>query len=157
MWEFANWLQQLQDVGLIAVAGLLGGIIGLEREIAGKPAGLRTHIFVCATSALFMVLGGTLIVTFEKDTGSTVSADPIRVMQAVVVGISFLGAGTILRQGKQERIEGLTTAASILLVAGIGIAVAMGQMVLATSVTILSLIVLVVLGFIEKRVHRQMH
>lgn len=154
MWELTNCLQQLQAAGLVALAGLLGGIIGLEREIAGKPAGLRTHIFVCATSALFMVLGQSLIATFDKTTGAAVSADPIRIMQAVVVGISFLGAGTILRHSGKDRIEGLTTAASILLVSGIGIAVAMGQLVLALAVTALSLIVLVVLGFVGKRVHR---
>ena len=142
---------QLQTVGLVALAGLLGGVIGIEREIAGKPAGLRTHIFVCAASALFMALGQNIISQYGE--GSPVQPDPIRVMQSVVLGISFLGAGTIIQHGR-SRIEGLTTAASVLLVAGIGIAVAIGEIITATSITTIMLLVLIVFGQVERRLLR---
>ena len=156
-----HWLLQLQAVAQVALAGLLGGVIGLERELARKPAGLRTHIFVCAAAALFMALGQNLIAGFSTEasdaasqTSRAIRADPIRVMQSVVLGISFLGAGTIIRHGR-DRIEGLTTAASILLVAGIGIAVATGELVTAVCVTVLTLLVLVVVGWIERRIFRR--
>ncbi|MFW6059592.1 MAG: MgtC/SapB family protein [Phycisphaeraceae bacterium] len=150
-----DWIIQLESVGLVALAGLLGGAIGLEREWAGKAAGLRTHIFVCAAAALFMALTQSLIAALPTDAGATAAQpDPIRAMQSVVVGISFLGAGTIIRQG-QERIEGLTTAATILLVAGIGIAVAVGQILTAVAVTALTLFVLIGLGQIEQHMRKR--
>ena len=145
-----DWMLQLQAVGQVALAGLLGGVIGLERELANKPAGLRTHIFVCAAAALFMALGQNLIAGFDAVNGDqAVRADPIRVMQSIVLGISFLGAGTIIRH-RQDRIEGLTTAASILVVAGIGIAVAAGELITAVCVTAMMLLVLVVVGQVER-------
>lgn len=132
---------ELQMLGKIVLAALLGGLVGLEREFAEKPAGLRTHMLVGATAAFFVMLGGHMLDTFEPR--DILTADPVRVVEAIVVGISFLGAGTILKYNQQgERVvEGLTTSASILSVAAIGIAVALNVFVLALGVTLLNLFI----------------
>jgi putative Mg2+ transporter-C (MgtC) family protein len=145
-----DWFSDLPQLGLIALAGALGGLIGLEREFADKPAGLRTHFLVGAGSALLMVLGDAVIEEFQQqaEVRRSIQADPIRVIQAIVVGISFLGAGTIIHE--RGRVEGLTTAASIFLTAGIGVAVAADRIRLAIGVTLLALVVLLVVGYVER-------
>lgn len=99
----------------LVVAMILGGLIGFERETHGRPAGLRTHILVCVGATLFALCSFSVAGT---------RFDPGRVTAQIVTGIGFLGAGTIMRQGSVVR--GLTTAASIWIVAAIGIAVAIG-------------------------------
>ncbi len=142
----------LENLRTIAIAAGCGAVIGLEREIAGKPAGIRTLIFVCAGSAFMMILGQEIVHQFEKqETNSLLKADPIRILQAIVVGISFLGAGTIVHQ-KHEGVEGLTTAATIYLTAGIGVSAAVNRVMLSILVTALAVLVLVLLGLAEKRV-----
>ncbi|MDV6034859.1 MAG: MgtC/SapB family protein [Phycisphaera sp. RhM] len=142
----------LENLQGIAISAACGGVLGIEREIAGKPAGIRTHIFVCAGSALMMILGQEIVNQFEQqETDSLLKADPIRILQAIVVGISFLGAGTIVHQ-KGEGVEGLTTAATIYLTAGIGVAVAVDRTGLALAVTGLAIAVLLSLGFVERRI-----
>ncbi|QDT02066.1 putative Mg(2+) transport ATPase [Rubripirellula lacrimiformis] len=144
----------LQSFGTVAIAACLGAVLGIEREIRGKPAGIRTHIFVCAGSALMMILGQEIIDQFQKQEASDVlSADPIRVLQAIVVGISFLGAGTIVHDSR-EGVEGLTTAATIYLTAGIGVATSVDRVGLAAAVTVFAAGVLVIVGFVERRVQR---
>jgi putative Mg2+ transporter-C (MgtC) family protein len=148
---------ELAAIGRIALAGLLGGLIGLEREFAHKPAGLRTHIFVASASALLVILSDGIMDAFRQEQmAGFVMADPIRIVQAIVIGISFLGAGTIIHHRK-ARVEGLTTAASIFLTAGIGIAVAIGRPVLAAETTAFALIVLLAVGWIERRFRRRRH
>jgi len=117
----------------LLLAGVLGGIVGYEREVHERPAGLRTHILVCMGSALITLVS----VSFVPPVG-----DPGRIAAQIVSGIGFLGAGTILRQGNIVR--GLTTAASLWTVAGIGMAVAIGGIysllaVVATGVVFLTL------------------
>jgi putative Mg2+ transporter-C (MgtC) family protein len=102
-------------VGKLVLAGILGGVVGYEREVHEHPAGLRTHIIVCIGSALITIVS----VSFHRPDG-----DPTRIAAQIVSGIGFLGAGTILRQGSIVR--GLTTAASLWTVSGIGIAVGVG-------------------------------
>jgi putative Mg2+ transporter-C (MgtC) family protein len=143
-----DWSEDLNSLGRVAIAGVLGALIGLEREIRDKPAGLRTHIFVCAGAALFMILGDAILQSFKAEGHEGIQADPIRVVQAVVIGISFLGTGTIIHQGS-DRVEGLTTAAAIFLTAGIGIAVAVDHMVLAVGSTLFAVVVLVGVGWLE--------
>ncbi len=146
---------QLQIVGQVILAMILGAIMGLERENADKPAGLRTHMLVAGAAALFVALSTTAVQMFGMSLGdSVIRADPIRVMEAVITGISFLGAGTILRHGAKRQVEGLTTAASILVAAGVGIAVALSQLILAVGVTILTLVTLRGVPFLEKRLSR---
>lgn len=136
-----NFIMQFEIIGEVALAMLLGGIIGFEREMADKPAGFRTQMLVAGAAALLVGLGDAMIRRFVVPGGSA-QVDPIRIVEAIVTGISFLGAGTIFRRSASEQVEGLTTAASILFCAAIGISVALRQFVLAVGVTILALIVL---------------
>jgi putative Mg2+ transporter-C (MgtC) family protein len=147
-----NIFSELLILGQIALAMLLSGVVGFEREVKDHPAGLRTHMLVGGAAALFVILGNllthNLLETLSPD---VVEADPVRIIQAVVVGIGFLGAGTILRKRSEEEVTGLTTAASILFVAGIGVTVAVSRYILAIGVTLLALIVLHVIHRFEKR------
>lgn len=150
-------LQELdvQNLQTIAIAAACGAVLGIEREIAGKPAGIRTHIFVSAGSALMMILGQEIVNQFQQqESNSILSTDPIRALQAIVVGISFLGAGTIVHQ-KGEGVEGLTTAATIYLTAGIGVATAVDRLALALSVTVMAAVILLVVGFVEHKIARR--
>ena len=132
---------ELQILGKVALAALLGGVVGIEREFAERPAGLRTHMLVGATAALFVMLAAQMIASFEPQ--DIVTVDPVRVIEAIVVGVSFLGAGTIFKYTRQGEgiVEGLTTSASILSVAAIGIAVALNAFVLAVGVALLNLFI----------------
>jgi putative Mg2+ transporter-C (MgtC) family protein len=120
----------------LCLAALLGGFIGLERESHRRPAGLRTHILVCLGSALVMLIS---VYAF-----SSPNRDPARLAAQVVSGIGFLGAGTIMREG--STIKGLTTAASLWVVSGIGLAAGSGFYLAAAFATGL---VVVILGFME--------
>lgn len=130
---------ELLFLGKIVAAAFLGGLVGLEREFAQKPAGLRTHMLVCATSAFLVMLAVLMVSSFEPQ--NIINTDPIRLVEAIVVGISFLGAGTIIKHNRDRSVEGLTTSASILAVSAIGIAVALDAYILAVGVTILNLII----------------
>jgi putative Mg2+ transporter-C (MgtC) family protein len=130
-------MMQIQILGYVILAMLLGGIIGAEREMADKPAGLRTHMLVAGSAALLVGLGDVLITHFSVDP-ELVRTDPIRIIEAVITGISFLGAGTIIRSNTGNHIEGLTTAASLLFVAALGICVALSQFILAIGATALA-------------------
>ena len=115
---------QLDILLKVIVAVCLGGVIGIERELARKPAGIRTHMFVAGAAALVMSLSTVLINQFNQTFGK-VQSDPVRVIEAIIVGISFIGAGTVLKSEKDHNVYYLTTAASILFAAGIGITVAL--------------------------------
>jgi putative Mg2+ transporter-C (MgtC) family protein len=133
-------LTELQLLGKIVIAALLGGVVGTERELAQKPAGLRTHMLVGGLSALLVILANQMVLSFDQQ--SLISTDPIRILQAIVVGISFLGAGTILKYGAEvPRTVGLATGASILAVSAIGIAVALNAYILASGTTLLSVFI----------------
>jgi putative Mg2+ transporter-C (MgtC) family protein len=148
-------LTQLRVLGDLVLAMLLGGLVGWEREAADKPAGLRTHMLIAGASALFVALGTAVIGEFSEDLGSgLVEAAPLRIIEAVVAGVSFLGAGTIIR-GEEGRVAGLTTAASVLFTAGLGVSVAVGQYVIAAGATILLLVTLRLLLGIEKRLLKE--
>jgi putative Mg2+ transporter-C (MgtC) family protein len=149
-----DWSTEIPLLIRVFIAGVLGAVVGLERELSQKPAGLRTHVFVCAGSALLMLISQTIVLEFSAQASSSISSDPIRVIQAIVVGISFLGTGTIIHQGERE-VEGLTTAASIFLTSGIGISVAVGQYLLASGTAIFAVLVLCGLGWLERRMGTQ--
>jgi putative Mg2+ transporter-C (MgtC) family protein len=125
----------------VLVAGLLSAALGWERERAGKPAGFRTHIIVGVAAALFVIAG---ILTVEEAllTGVTLNLDPTRTIHAIAVGVGFLGGGVVFVSRNTDRVQGLTTAASIWATAGVGAAVGYGLYVLATATTILLLVVL---------------
>lgn len=129
----------------VAIALGLGAAIGLEREFAERPAGLRTHMLVTGSSTLFISLGEILARHFQGEFSSGIlQADPFRLIGAIVLGISFLGAGTIIRYNSEGsvKVEGLTTAATILFAASVGVAVALSQYLLALGVTVLVLTVI---------------
>lgn len=125
----------------LGIAAVLGGLIGVERETHGRPAGLRTHILVCVGSALFALCSYSV---------AGVRWDPARITAQIVTGMGFLGAGTIMRQGSVVR--GLTTAASMWTVAAIGIAVASGGKMLpvACFATVLVVITLNLIPYLER-------
>jgi putative Mg2+ transporter-C (MgtC) family protein len=132
----------------LALAVLLGGAIGLERQIAGKPAGLRTNILICLGSALLMDLS----LRVGLGDGPARLGDPGRIAAQVVSGIGFIGAGTIM-QARGE-VTGLTTAATIWVVAAIGLAVGAGLYVEACGAGVMVTVVLAGLGNLEYRLLR---
>ena len=126
------------------MAAVLGGVIGLERQQRHKSAGLRTHILVSLGSCLVMILSWKLYIGVQGLT----NADPARLAAQVVSGIGFLGAGTIMKEGLT--IKGLTTAASLWVVAGVGLAVGAGQYVGAVTTTIIAVLALTYLPKFER-------
>ncbi|KFN04414.1 MgtC/SapB family protein [Bacillus clarus] len=120
----------------IGVAGLLGAIIGIEREIRSKEAGLKTHFLVAVGSALIMVVSKYAF--FDIMSEEHMALDPSRIAAQVVSGIGFLGAGTIIIQ--KQAVKGLTTAAGLWATAGIGLAIGAGMYVVGIGATILVLI-----------------
>jgi putative Mg2+ transporter-C (MgtC) family protein len=127
---------------------LLGGAIGYEREMRRQPAGLRTHVLVSLASATFMVVSTQFVFYQHYVDNGIVRADMGRIASNVVVGIGFLGGGAILHSGL--RIKGLTTAASLWLVAAVGLGAGSGMFVLAIVATVISLFVLVTLRILEQ-------
>lgn len=146
--EGDSLLDQLQIVGYVALAMVLCAFVGIEREMADKPAGFRTHMLVGGAAALLVKLSGVIVDSLALSS-SLIQVDPIRVIEAIIAGVSFLGAGTIFRRTDKETTEGLTTAASLLFVAGIGVSVATGQLVLAVCVTLMALLVLRGAGWLQ--------
>ena len=135
---------ELIEVMRLIAAALLGGVIGLERQQRHKSAGLRTHILVSLGSCLVMLISYKLYAGVQGLT----NADPARLAAQVVSGIGFLGAGTIMKEGLT--IKGLTTAASLWVVAGVGLAVCAGYYVGAVTTTVLSVLALTYLPRFER-------
>ena len=142
-----DWPVFWDDVLRIGVAALLGGALGLERELKGHWAGLRTHMMVSIGCAIF-VLGGLAVVGDQKDALT-------RVLQGIASGIGFLGAGTILKLDQKQEIKGLTTASSIWLAAALGSVAGLGEYAIAVAAAVISLFVLGVLGPVEKLFERR--
>lgn len=130
----------------LIMALFLGGIIGYERQACNKAAGLRTHVLVCVGSCLIMILSINIYHTVQGLT----NADPARLAAQVVSGIGFLGAGTIMKEGITVR--GLTTAASLWVVSGVGLAIGSGYYVSSILTTGLVFLTLSALSRFEKRV-----
>lgn len=128
----------------VVLSGLLGGLIGLERESLNKSAGFRTHILVCVGSALIMIVSQEIYLLYKGET----PMDPARIAAQVVSGIGFLGAGTIMREG--ATVKGLTTAATLWVVAGVGLAVGAGVYFAALVTTGVVFISLIYLGKVER-------
>jgi putative Mg2+ transporter-C (MgtC) family protein len=152
------WIETLHlDLLLrLLLASVLGGIIGLEREISGKPAGLRTNLLICVGAALLMELSLSVAGAANLENaalGVPFRADPARIAAQIVSGIGFLGAGTILQS--RGNITGLTTAATIWVVAAIGMAVGTRAYVEAVGSAVLVVGSLVVLGRLERALLRQ--
>jgi putative Mg2+ transporter-C (MgtC) family protein len=125
----------------ILVAGLLSGLLGWERQSAGKPAGFRTLLLVGMAACLFVVAGEAAAVSYPA-TAASLRIEPFALIQAVAVGIGFLGAGVVFLSKDGSHVIGLTTAASIWATAAVGLTVGFGRYLLATGTTILILITL---------------
>lgn len=126
----------------LAAATLLGAIVGYQREKAGKPAGLRTHMLVSLGTAVFVL---TCSVAGMSSDGLS------RVIQGVATGIGFIGAGNILKLDKEHQIEGLTTASGIWMTAAIGMAVGLGALGVALLSTLFTVFILVLAVFMDDR------
>lgn len=133
----------------LVLAALLAGVIGVERELREQEAGLRTHMLVCVGSTMFMLVGVYGWSGYELGNQIGVVVDPSRVASYVVSGIGFLGAGAIIRHGINVR--GLTTAASLWVVAAIGVAVGAGMYGLAVATTALVILALWPLAQVKSR------
>jgi putative Mg2+ transporter-C (MgtC) family protein len=147
MMENSRYLDAVILLRLL-IAMILAGIIGWDREHSGHSAGLRTNMLVGMGAALFTNTGDLLIRHFQVY-DSAVHADPIRVLQAIVLGISFLGSGVIFVSRHEDQVHGLTTAASVWTVTGVGIVVGLGHYALGAAITALVLIVLEAVRKIE--------
>lgn len=130
----------------LAIAAVLGAIIGFEREIRTAEAGLRTHILIAVAAALFTILTFEIFHTIDLGNGQ---ADPIRAVEAVTAGIAFLGAGAIFRSGGS--VQGLTTGAGMWLAGAVGVAAALGFYTVAAGTTILAVVVLAALRAMSHR------
>ena len=133
----------MNDAIAMLISTLLGTVVGFERQMGRKPAGLRTHVLVCLGSTMFVLLAPHAM----RDFGMT-QFDPTRIVHGVVTGVGFLGAGSILRQ--EGYVHGLTTAASIWMVAAIGVSVGVHAYSLAVVGTVLALVVLEGFRWVEK-------
>lgn len=149
-WLDPNWIETLRLglMGRLVLAVLLGGIIGLERELSGKPAGLRTNILICVGATLLMDISQAV-----ANAATVGPADPGRIAAQVVSGIGFIGAGTILVH--RGSVVGLTTAATLWVVAAIGLAVGAHAYAEALGATLLVTLTLVFLGRIEDFLFRR--
>lgn len=133
----------------VGVATVLGAMLGMEREMTGKPAGLRTHMLVAEGAALFMVVSILLTEEFGVLQAANVRVDVTRIGSTIVTGVGFLGAGMILQS--RDRVYGLTTAAGIWVAAAIGTMAGSGYYIVSIFGTILGLLTLVALRFVERR------
>lgn len=134
-------------VGRTVVAALAGGLIGLDRQVLNKPAGIRTHMLVAAGAALFvaasiLILGDAALVDGR--------GDAVRIPAAIVTGVGFLGAGAILRSG--ERVHGLTTAAGIWVTAAVGLLIGSGFWVIGIASTVILLVIVNITGYASSRI-----
>lgn len=148
--------EQLIQLAHVALAAVLGGIVGLERETKDKPAGFRTNMIISSACALLIILGETAVINYlgnDAVANDFVETDPIRVIQAIVIGVGFIGAGSILKSPDEEKILYLTTAATILLSASVGIAIALRQYVLGIGIVLMVLIINRILNRVSRKLN----
>lgn len=160
VWQsiWRTWQQDFSDlpdvegatriVTRLLIAAVLGGLLGWERELRGKDAGLRTH--------MLLGMGAALFVFVPQQSGAT-EEGLSRIVQGIVAGIGFLGGGTILKLSDERRIEGLTTAAGIWLTAAVGVAAGLGHVLSAITGTVLALLVLTALAGASRALDRSAH
>jgi putative Mg2+ transporter-C (MgtC) family protein len=152
-----EWTIQLGAVWATAVAMLLGGLVGVERELKDRPAGFRTHMLVAGAASLLVGIGRlALSDPAVVDTmPSHLRIDPLRLVEAVIAGVAFIGAGTIFGRREGGTVAGITTAASLLMVAVIGISAGFHYYVLAVTATVLTLAVLTLLNLCDRVLRRR--
>jgi putative Mg2+ transporter-C (MgtC) family protein len=146
---------QWEVVVEVIYAMLLAGSIGVEREMKDRPAGFRTHMLVGGAAAFLVGTGQLVMEASIRRNDEAVMVDPFRLVEAVIAGVAFIGAGTIFAQRGDGVVIGITTAAALLMVAVIGVAVGFGYYLLPLVVTAITLAVLVLLSWIERRMGRR--
>lgn len=139
---------ELEVAERLFLGALLGGAIGLERQVRGRPAGFRTHLLVCVASVLLMIVSQSL----GGAGGDILRFDPGRLAAGVITGMGFLGAGVILKSG--QNVHGLTTAACLWIVSAIGLAVGSGLRFAALLSFAITLVALWLLPYLEQRIPR---
>ena len=133
----------------VLFAGVLSGLLGWERQTAGKPAGFRTLLLVGMSACLFVVAGEAAVLTYPA-TQATLRVEPFQLIQALAVGIGFLGAGIVFLAKDGSHIVGVTTAATIWATAAIGLTVGFGRYLLAAGTTMLLLVTLRILARFDR-------
>lgn len=152
---FEHWHPQWAVVAGMAYAMLLGGLIGFERELKDRPAGFRTHMLVSGAACLLVSLGPLILSDpLYTTSDARLRLDPLRLVEATITGVAFIGAGTIFSH-RSRGVAGITTAASLLMAAVIGICVALHFFLLATLAAVLTLVVLLVLLRVERFFRRE--
>ena len=151
LWEeLTRGLTSRHDLGRVVVrllaATLLGAVVGIQRERARKSAGLRTHTLVCVGTTAFVLIASSVPLSTEGIS---------RVIQGIITGIGFIGAGSILKVGEEHHVRGLTTAASVWIAAAIGVSVGLGTVGIAALLTLLAWIILALVGAVEARVEKR--
>ena len=152
----AVWRSEFEAIGQLALAAVLGGVVGLEREHRGRAAGIRTHALVAMGCCLVMVVSTYFARLYpypQYGQESVLRIDPARIAYSVMAGIGFLGAGAIIRAGFSVR--GLTTAASIWCIAAIGLAVGVKLYGISVAATLLVMFTLYVLHYVEGQVQKR--
>ncbi len=157
MTGIANWFDSVRTStpeGIIFVrlllAALLGGLVGLDREIKRRPAGLRTHMLIATAAALLTII--TIEVLHDtRLTDLSTRGDPIRIIEAVTAGVAFLAAGAIIQA--RETVIGVTTGASMWMVGALGVAAGMGDYTIAVMATVLTLIILALISRFEQHIN----
>lgn len=145
-------MYELEILLHVVIASILGGVIGYEREKTNKPAGIKTNMIVGGSVALLVSLGEAITVHFQNlGLSDVMQTDPTRIIQAIIVGVSFIGAGTVMQLQKIYKVKYLTTAASILYSTGVGISVALGQYILAVGLTVFILIIYYPIKWVEEK------
>lgn len=145
--ELTGGIDDWEEFGRISLrlfaSALLGAVVGYQRESVGKPAGLRTHMLVCLGTTLFVL--AILAMDYKPDAQS-------RVIQGIVAGVGFMGAGSILKISEDREIHGLTTAAGVWMTSAIGVAVGLGAIGLAALSTVVTLMILSLIHRLERRI-----
>ncbi|MFW6224658.1 MAG: MgtC/SapB family protein [Bacteroidota bacterium] len=151
-----NILNEFHILLHVIIAAVLSGIVGFEREKSHKPAGIKTNMMVGGAVALLVLLGEIIVFKYSN-AGLTnfIQTDPTRIIQAIIVGVSFIGAGTVLQNKREQEIRYLTTAATFLFSTGIGIAVALQQYILAGGVTIFTVIINIFIGWVNQKIRNK--
>jgi putative Mg2+ transporter-C (MgtC) family protein len=148
--ELTLGLHDRQQIARVIIhllsAMVLGGLVGIQRERTHKPAGLRTHMLVCLGTAAFVTSCGAVGMAFDAQS---------RVIQGIVTGLGFIGAGSILKLSQEHEIRGLTTAAGVWMTAAIGVTIGLGALGIAILATILTLIILAVARKFERFVQKK--
>lgn len=135
------------------VAAALGAVIGIEREVGGRQAGLKTHMLISVAAATFTLITFEIFAVAKDDPGA--NADPIRIIEAVTAGVAFLAAGAIIRT--RDRVRGLTTGAGMWAAGAVGVSAGAGYLILAALATFVTFIILTVIRWIERQYLKSEH